>query len=219
MDKQVLEFLKKLAQNNNRDWFKEHKAMFEQAKESALVDFQSIHDALQLTDFLEPMKMYRIYRDLRFTQDKTPYKNHFSMFMGRQKPNYRGGYYLHIEPGNSFAGLGFWGPNKEDLLRIRKEIEEDDELEKILNSKAIQNTFGTLYGDELKTAPKGFEKNHERIELLRKKQFLLTHSFTDEEVSHADFLKKAVTIFQQGRPFLDYMTDVLLTDLNGERLV
>lgn len=219
MEKQVLEFLKKLAQNNNRDWFSENKEAFEQAKEKALKEFQLIYKDFQSTDFLEPMKMYRIYRDVRFSKDKTPYKNHFSMFMGRQKPDYRGGYYLHIEPGNSFAGLGFWEPNKEDLVRIRKEIELDNELEVILNSKELQATFGTLVGDEVKTAPKGFDKNHERIHLIKKKQFLLTHKFTDQEVLNTDFSKKVVDVFKNGRPFVDYMTDVLLTNLNGERII
>lgn len=219
MEKQVLEFLKKLAQNNNRDWFSEHKKAFEQAKEQALNEFQLIYNEFQSTDFLEPMKMYRIYRDVRFSKDKTPYKNHFSLFMGRQKPDYRGGYYLHIEPGNSFAGLGFWEPNKEDLLRIRKEIEQDNELELILNAKELKVTFRTLVGDEVKTAPKGFDKNHERINLIRKKQFLLTHKFTDQEVLSVDFSKKVVDVFKNGRPFVDYMTDVLLTNLNGERII
>ncbi len=218
MEKQVLKFLKDLAQNNNREWFNEHKNEFENAKQNALNDFNLIYEDLKQTDYLETMKMYRIYRDVRFSNDKTPYKTHFSMFIGRQKPDYRGGYYLHIEPGNSFAGTGFWEPNKEDLLRIRKEIEQDDELETILNSKELFSTFGTLVGDEVKTAPKGFDKAHERIHLIKKKQFLLKHDFTDQEVLSNDFPQKVAAIIKQGRPFVDYMTDVLLTNLNGERI-
>jgi len=218
MEKQVLKFLKDLVQNNNREWFNEHKSEFENAKQNALNDFNLIYEDLKQTDYLENMKMYRIYRDVRFSNDKTPYKTHFSMFIGRQKPDYRGGYYLHIEPGNSFAGMGFWEPNKEDLLRIRKEIEQDDELETILTSKELFSTFGTLVGDEVKTAPKGFDKTHERIHLIKKKQFLLKHDFTDQEVLSNDFPQKVAAIIKQGRPFVDYMTDVLLTNLNGERI-
>ncbi|HUH25242.1 MAG TPA: DUF2461 domain-containing protein [Flavobacterium sp.] len=218
MEKQVLKFLKDLAQNNNREWFNEHKNEFENAKQNALNDFNLIYEDLKQTDYLETMKMYRIYRDVRFSNDKTPYKTHFSMFIGRQKPDYRGGYYLHIEPGNSFAGMGFWEPNKEDLLRIRKEIEQDDELETILNSKELFSTFGALVGDEVKTAPKGFDKAHERIYLIKKKQFLLKHDFTDQEVLSNDFPQKVAAIIKQGRLFVDYMTDVLLTNLNGERI-
>ena len=215
----VLDFLNKLQQNNNREWFVENKKSFEEAKETASNLFNAVYNELKLTDHLEPLKIYRIYRDVRFSADKTPYKNYFSMYMGRLQPNFRGGYYLHIEPGASFIGVGFFGPNKEDLLRIRKEIELDDELEIILNAKEIKEVFGELEGEEVKTAPKGFDKNHERIHLIKKKQFLLTHSLTDEEILQNDFHKKAVAVFKTAQPFVDYMTDVLLSDLNGERMV
>ena len=218
MEKHVLNFLEKLSKNNNREWFKEHKTEFEKAKNTADQMFKEIYESLSKTDFLEPLKIYRIYRDVRFSTDKTPYKNHFSMYAGRQKPDYRGGYYLHIEPGKSFIGIGFFDPNKEDLLRIRKEIELDNELEEILNTEAIKNTFGNLTGDELKTAPKGFDKTHERIHLLRKKQFLLIHKLTDAEVLSTNFPEKVLDVFAKSKPFQDYMTDVLLTNLNGERI-
>ncbi len=214
----VLDYIKKLQQNNNREWFVDNKKSFEEVKESANQLFNAVYNELNLSDSLEPLKIYRIYRDVRFSADKTPYKTHFSMYMGRLKPDYRGGYYLHIEPGNSFLGVGFFDPNKEDLLRIRKEIELDNELEDILNSKEIKNTFGNLVGDEVKTAPKGFDKNHERIALLKKKQFLLIHKFTDNEVLKPDFFKEAAKVFKKSRPFVDYMTDVLLTNLNGEEM-
>lgn len=219
MQKQVLNFLKDLAKNNNRDWFGTHKELFEDAKEQAFSEFTTIYNGLKQNDYLEPMKMYRIYRDVRFSGDKTPYKTHFAMYAGRLKPDYRGGYYLHIEPGNSFLGIGFWNPEKEDLLRIRKEIELDDELQTILNNKEIRSTFETIVGDEVKTAPKGFDKNHERIHLIKKKQFLLMHKLKDEEVLSDDFPQKAIEVFQKSRPFVDYMTDVLLTNLNGERIL
>lgn len=214
----VLDYIKKLQQNNNREWFVDNKKSFEEVKESANQLFNAVYNELNLSDSLEPLKIYRIYRDVRFSADKTPYRTHFSMYMGRLKPDYRGGYYLHIEPGNSFLGVGFFDPNKEDLLRIRKEIELDNELEDILNSKEIKNTFGNLVGDEVKTAPKGFDKNHERIALLKKKQFLLIHKFTDNEVLKPDFFKEAAKVFKKSRPFVDYMTDVLLTNLNGEEM-
>lgn len=214
---QVLDFIKKLEKNNNREWFVENKKSFEEAKEVAAGLFNAVYNELKPADHLEPLKIYRIYRDVRFSADKTPYKNHISMYMGRLQPDYRGGYYLHIEPGKSFIGVGFFDPNKEDLLRIRKEIELDDELETILNSKDIKTTFGTLEGDEVKTAPKGFDKTHERIALLKKKQFLLIHKFTDKEVLSPDFYKEAAKVFKKSRPFVDYMTDVLLTNLNGEK--
>lgn len=218
MEKEVLDFLNQLRQNNNREWFAENKVLFETVKYKVHTVFQRIYEQLTTIDEVEPLKKYRIYRDIRFSADKTPYKNHFSMFAGRLKPNYRGGYYLHIEPGNSFIGIGFFGPEKDDLLRIRKEIELDNELQQILESQEIKKAFGKLEGEELKTAPKGFDKNHERIHLIRKKQFLLTHQLSDKEVLSSNFEQKVVEIFHTARPFLDYMTDVLLTNLNGERV-
>lgn len=218
MEKAVLRFLNDLERNNNREWFREHKEAFDKAKEQADQLFRDVYEGLAKVDVLEPFKIFRIYRDVRFSKDKAPYKNHFSVYIGRQKPDYRGGYYLHIEPGKSFLGLGFWEPDKEDLQRIRKEIELDDELEIILNSEEIKNVFGPLFGEGLKTAPKGFDKGHERIELIRKKQFLLKHDFSDVEVLNNDFSKRVVELFLKGKPFMDYMTDVLLTNLNGERL-
>lgn len=213
----VLDYINNLQENNNREWFLDNKKIFEEAKSTATTLFNAVYEELKSTDDLEPLKIYRIYRDVRFSLDKTPYKTHFSMYIGRLQPDFRGGYYLHIEPGKSFIGIGFFDPNKEDLLRIRKEIELDDELETILNSKNIKTTFGTLEGDEVKTAPKGFDKNHERIALLKKKQFLLMHKFTDKEVLSPDFYKEAANVFKKAKPFVDYMTDVLLTNLNGEK--
>lgn len=214
---QVLDFIKILEKNNNREWFTENKTRFEEAKQIASNLFNDVYNELKAVDHLDVLKIYRIYRDVRFSKDKTPYKTHFSMYIGRLQPDFRGGYYLHIEPGKSFIGIGFFDPNKEDLLRIRKEIELDNELESILNSKEIKNTFGTLQGDEVKTAPKGFDKAHERIALLKKKQFLLVHNFKDEDVLNPNFYKEVSNVFRKSRPFIDYMTDVLLTNLNGEK--
>ena len=102
--------------------------------------------------------MFRIYRDVRFSKNKAPYKTHFGGAFHRTKPRLRGGYYLHIAPNNeSFIATGFWEPNKEDLFRIRKEFEMDDtEMRKILNNKAFKNIWGELVGDEVKVSTKGF---------------------------------------------------------------
>lgn len=220
MNKEVFDFLTDIEKNNNRVWFAENKERYESSRNEVLVDFNSIYEKLTVLDALEPMKAYRIYRDVRFSKDKLPYKTNFSMYVGRLQPFNRGGYYLQIEPGNkSFVGGGFWGPNSEDLLRIRQEIAIDDELEQILNDSDFKAFYGDMQGESLKTAPKGFDKNHKRIDLLRKKQFLFTKSFTDKEVLAKDFDVKVIEAFEKLRPFFDYMTDVLLTNANGERNV
>lgn len=220
MNKEVFHFLKDIEVNNNRIWFAENKHRYEDCKENILIDFKKIYNLLAENDALEPMKVYRIYRDVRFSKDKLPYKTNFSMYAGRQQPLNRGGYYLQIEPNNkSFVGGGFWGPNPEDLLRVRQEISIDNELDLIINEPSFKAFYGEMQGESLKTAPKGFDKAHERIELLRKKQYLFTKSFTDEEVLSSDFDKKVVVAFEKLRPFFDYMTDVLLTNANGEKVI
>ncbi|MBY0066892.1 DUF2461 domain-containing protein [Empedobacter falsenii] len=209
-----------MTKNNNREWFTEHKVEFDTAKAEADSIFNVIYQELSKKEELEPLKIYRIYRDVRFSHDKTPYKTpyktHFSAQTGRKKPLNRGGYYFHIQPNHNFIGVGFWGPERDDLLRIRKDIEVSDELAKILQSKTIQKEFGEMQGDEVKSAPKGFSKDHERIELLRKKQYLFIKNFTDEEVLAKDFPQKVAKSIQVLQPFLDYMTEVLTTDENGQ---
>ncbi|MCA4777365.1 DUF2461 domain-containing protein [Empedobacter stercoris] len=214
----ITNFLKQLEKNNNRDWFNKHKNEFDTAKAEADLIFNAIYQELSKKEELEPLKIYRIYRDVRFSNDKTPYKIHFSAQSGRKKPHNRGGYYFHIQPNHNFIGIGFWGPERDDLLRIRKDIEVSDELEKILQSKTLIKEFGEMQGEEVKSAPKGFSKDHERIALLRKKQYLFIKNFTDEEVLAEDFPKKVAKSIQVLQPFLNYMTEVLTTDENGQPL-
>ena len=173
-------------------------------------------------DKIDKYKLFRIYRDVRFSKDKTPYQPHFAASFSREGKELRGGYYLRIRPNNeSFVGGGFWDPNKEDLLRIRKEFELDaTEIRRVLADKKFQTTFGTkLEGSELKTAPKGFDKNHPNIDLIRKKGFIAVRNFTDKEVLSSDFLEVVDESFKNLRPFFDLMSAILTTDLNGESLV
>lgn len=214
----ITNFLKQLEKNNNRDWFNTHKNEFDTAKAEADLIFNAIYQELSKKEELEPLKIYRIYRDVRFSNDKTPYKIHFSAQSGRKKPHNRGGYYFHIQPNHNFIGIGFWGPERDDLLRIRKDIEVSDELEKILQSKTLIKEFGEMQGEEVKSAPKGFSKDHERIALLRKKQYFFIKNFTDEEVLAEDFPKKVAKSIQVLQPFLNYMTEVLTIDENGQPL-
>ncbi|MFV0173752.1 DUF2461 domain-containing protein [Empedobacter falsenii] len=214
----ITNFLKQLEKNNNRDWFNTHKNEFDTAKAEADLIFNAIYQELSKKEELEPLKIYKIYRDVRFSNDKTPYKIHFSAQSGRKKPHNRGGYYFHIQPNHNFIGVGFWGPERDDLLRIRKDIEVSDELEKILQSKTLVKEFGEMQGEEVKSAPKGFSKDHERIALLRKKQYFFIKNFTDEEVLAEDFPKKVAKSIQVLQPFLNYMTEVLTIDENGQPL-
>jgi uncharacterized protein (TIGR02453 family) len=217
ISKAELDFLSELAQNNNRDWFNENKKQFEKHQSAVKSFFQEINQELSAIDKLEKMQIHRIYRDIRFSKDKTPYKNNFSVSYDRLKPYLRGGYYLHIQPGASFIGGGFWEPNAEDLKRIRKEFELDDtEIRSITSEDNFVKHFGTLQGSELKTAPKDFDKEHPAIDLIRKKQYLVYRRFTDKEVMDSNFKSEVLNTFAAMRPFFNYMSDVLGTNLNGE---
>lgn len=216
----IFHFLHQLKENNNREWFASNKKAFQVEEQLAKAFFMAVYADLEKIDNLDKMQVFRIYRDVRFSKDKSPYKNHFSVGFNRSKPLLRGGMYLHIEDNASFVGGGFWEPNAADLFRIRKEIEVDaSELRAIISEENFQKYFKTLQGEELKTAPKGFDKTHPAIDLLRKKQFLLTRSFSNDEVLSANFKDEVIASFKAMRPFFDYMSDVLNTDLNGASLL
>lgn len=223
LDKSLFDFLKKLKKNNDRDWFNAHKEEYLKQHEKmvtfadALLGVMNKHDRIETASGKK--SLHRIYRDIRFSADKTPYNTHFGGGFKRATAALRGGYYFHIEPGNSFVGGGFWGPSPEDLKRIREDIAVNgDELRGILDSKKFKATFGQLWGESLKTAPKGFDKEHPHIDLIRMKQFLISRSFTDQEVLAPDFHLKMGAVFKEMRPFFDYMSMALTTDANGETI-
>jgi uncharacterized protein (TIGR02453 family) len=220
ISKASLKFLELLKSNNNRDWFNNNKDLFIEAQNNIEVFAEALLQELNLYDLIETpsgkKSLHRIYRDTRFSNNKTPYKINWSGSFTRATKLRRGGYYFHIEPGNSFIGGGFWGPSPQDLKRIRDEIAFDaGPLRKILKSKSFITTFGELQGEQVKTAPKGFDINNEAIDLLRYKQFLLMKKFTDKEVLDPSFVKQAALAFKNMRPFFDYMSDILTTDING----
>lgn len=213
-------FLKDLSKNNNRDWFNERKPIFKEHEKEAKAFFATIHERLEENDQIEAHKVYRIYNDIRFSKNKLPYKSRFAGSFSRATAARRGGYFLNIEPGNCLAGGGFYAPNKEDLLRIREEFAYDDtEIRAIINDPKFKETFGTIAGDEVKTAPRGFDPTHPAIDLIKKKQFFFVTHFTDAEVLKSDFLDKIMDTYNTVRPFFDYMSNVLTTDMNGESII
>ena len=212
-------FFKKLKKNNNRDWFAENKPKFKKLELEIKAFGEELKDRLNEFDNVDRFKLFRIYRDIRFSKDKTPFKTHFGLTWHRTKPLYRGGYYLHISPGKNFLACGFWDPNTNDLKRIRKELEYDaKEFRDIIASKEFFSVWGNLEGSELKTAPRNFDKNHPDIDLIRKKQYIFSISFLDEEVCEPQFINKLENALEKVRPFTDYMSDVLTSDENGESL-
>ncbi|MFD2942119.1 DUF2461 domain-containing protein [Flavobacterium notoginsengisoli] len=222
--KSSLDFLVQLKENNNKPWFDDHKSEYLIELEHIQNFADALLKELSKTDVLEnasgKKSVYRIYRDIRFSKDKTPFKHYWGGSYTRATAARRGGYYFHLEKGNSFFAGGFWGPNASDLKRIRTEFGFNSEaFREILNSKSFKDTFGTLQGEQLKTAPKGFDADHEAIDLLRYKQFLIIKRFTDDEVLSPIFLEQALDTFKKMRPFFDYMSEVLTTDSNGASIL
>ncbi len=223
LPKEVLSFLKDLKKNNHKDWMQENKKQY-QANEKVLKQlYAELEAGLNVDDQIEKLKVFRINRDIRFSKDKTPYNIHRSVSFSRAGAHRRGGYYLRIEPGgNSAMAGGFFSPEPADLLRIRQEFQMDaTEIRNILADKEFAKAFGGEFHawDPVKTAPKGFSKDDPNIDLIRLKNFFVTHSFTDKEVLSPDFADNVLHHFKLLRPFFDYMSDVLTTDLNGVSLL
>lgn len=215
---EVFEYLEELSKNNNKVWFDTNKERYQNVRSQMVSMFDAINDKLQIIESIGVYKVYRIYRDVRFSKDKKPYKTHISAIYMRQQPRNRGSFYVHIEPGKSFIAGGFFGPEKEDLYRIRKAIELEDDLEKILQSAKIQEMFGSLSGDRLKRTPKDFDASHPRISLILNKQFFLKKDFSNEDVLSDNFINRVQESYQAMHDFFDYMTSVLTTDANGVSL-
>lgn len=214
-------FLKTLMDHNNREWFKEHISIFRTAESNVKLFYSQLYNQLNRVDSIDNYKVFRIYRDVRFSKNKTPYKTHFSGSFHRTKPELRGGYYLHLAPNNeSFIATGFWNPNKEDLFRLRKEFETDAEgLRAIIAEPRFKAVWGPLEGDELRSAPRGFDKLDQNIDLIRKKQFIFSKKYTDKEVLSERFTLEVIDSFKAIRPYFDYMSSVLTTNLNGESIL
>ena len=221
IQKSIFSFLNKLKTNNNRDWMTEHKKEY-QSNEKLLKQFYgSVEASLNITDEISKLKVFRINRDLRFSKDKTPYNTHRSASFSRAGAQRRGSYYLRIEPGSSAMAGGFFSPDPVDLLRIRREFEMDTtEIRTILNQKEFKKAFqGFNQENQLKTAPRDFNKEDPNIDLIKLKNYFVVHHFTDDEVMSKDFEDQLMHHFLLLRPYFDYMSEVLTTDLNGVSLL
>lgn len=211
--KEILDFLKDLSNHNDRDWMQTQKKRWEQVKGEFKVCVADLINGISQFDEsvqgLEPKDcIFRLNRDIRFSKDKSPYKTHLGaaiMEGGRKSPNPT--YYIHVEPGKSFLAGGVYLPESENLKKIRQEIDYNpEELKKIVEDKAFKKTFGEMTGESLKTAPKGYPKDHPNIELLRMKSFLVTRNLSDEELLDTQIQSNLLKIFQVMHPFNQYFS-------------
>ncbi len=209
----VLGFLHNLHQNNNRDWMQANKKAYEAAKKDFNGFVSQIIDGIAAFDpdieGLEPKHCtFRINRDIRFSKDKSPYKNNFGAYMAKGgKKGHGGGYYVHLQPGQSFLGGGIYMPPADVLAKIRQEIDYNpDPLISLLEDKEFKDYYGELNGEQLKTAPKGYEKDHPNITLLRFKSFTVFRKVTDSEVKSGTFVNDVITGFRKMKPLKDYLS-------------
>ena len=207
----TFDFLKALAKNNTREWVQENKKNYTKATDEFAAFIEQIIQEIAAFDDsvqgLQPKEcIFRLNRDVRFSKDKSPYKLHFGaaiMEGGRKSPNPT--YYLHIEPGKSFLAGGIYMPEAESLKKIRQEIDYNpSELKDIVSTDSFVNTFGKMTGEQLKTAPKGYPKDHPNIELLRFKSFLASRELKDAQVLDPGFSSKVIEDFKVLYPFNRY---------------
>ncbi len=214
----VLAFLKSLARNNNRDWFLQNKDRYLEAKDRFDDLLEAIHRELIKFDEsvagLNPRKQaFRIYRDVRFSKDKRPYKIHMGAgFSAHGKMDQEPGYYVHVEPGNkSFVAGGIYMPNPENLARIRQEIDYNSgRLTNIMEGAAFRKYFTGLDDfDRLKTAPKGYAKDHPQIALLKNKSFVVSYAFRDADVVGPGYARKVAAACRAMKPLNDFLQEAI----------
>lgn len=216
INKSTLDFLGKLKENNNREWFSANKNQYLESKKN-YEDFVKI--ILGMVTDIEPIMKglevssctYRINRDIRFSNDKSPYKSHLGAFIvrgGKQNGDRYAGYYFHIEPGdNSMIAGGAYMPPSPWLASIRERIDENGgSLVKLITNPEFIKFFGGIEGEKLKSAPKGYPRDHQYIELLRMKSFLVTKMLTDKEVTSGkcfDTISAAIMLMKPLNDFLN----------------
>jgi len=216
VNKDILNFLKALGKNNNREWFNANKTLFNKLR----LEFESYIELVikRVNEFdrdigalLAKDTIFRIYRDVRFSRDKSPYKTNFGAFISRGgRSGGYAGYYLHIEPGESMLAGGMYMPPPDILKAVRTDIYENiEEFKGIMNGKEFSKYFGELWGEKLKSVPRGFPKDFSDGELLKFKHYTVAMNLTDEEVSDKDFMETAVRVFRALMPFNRFLNNAI----------
>ncbi|MBA4321630.1 MAG: TIGR02453 family protein [Odoribacter sp.] len=214
--KSTLTFLSELRKNNNREWFTGKKTEYSDAKENFENFVQKTINEISLFDpFLKGLEVkscvFRINRDIRFSNDKSPYKSNFGAFIvkgGKKNGDKYTGYYIHIEPGKSFIAGGAYMPPAPWLAAIREKINQKPELFiKIINHKEFIRYFGLLSGDKLKTPPRGYTSDNPNIDLLKFKSFLAVNEVADKVVLSSDYFNHVLSVMKAMKPLNDFLNE------------
>ena len=217
IDSSTLQFLKTLLKNNNRNWFTENKNLYIEAQKDVLLFVENLIEEMSKFDEeilkIDAKKsLFRIYRDVRFSKDKSPYKTNFGAGLGMGKGTKITGYYLHIEPGKSFLAGGVYQPEPSVLKEIRKEISmSGNEFLKILEQKDFRNNFrGLSVENKLQRVPAGFEKDDPMSEYLKLKNFIVVHPISDASLLKENAAKDFAKIFESIKPLNDFLESPFL---------
>lgn len=216
LKKETLSFIKDVAENNNREWFAENKPRYEDAKADVLTLVASIIPELAKVDpalsaEADPKKsLMRIYRDVRFSKNKDPYKNNFGIWFSTKKGANEPGYYLHIQPGRSFIAGGYWMPDAPHVKLIRQEIDYNiSDFKEIINHKDFKNNFQLGTSSALKNAPKGYDPADPNIEFLKLKSFEATMPLADEEFFKSTLVNKLISSFRTIQPLVVFLRNAI----------
>ena len=209
--KNVLSFLKALAENNAKAWFDDHRKQYDESKKEFIALLATIIQEMAtkeaLFETIEPKKcLFRINRDIRFSKDKSPYKTNFGAWFNMPGTE-MAGYYLHLQPGNkTFVGGGIYMPPPAILKKIRQEIDYNKaELDLILNKPSFKNLFPIVKGDQLSRPPKGYEADNPAIDLLKHKSLVVSVNITDEEIEAGQLSQKTIAAFSEMKAFIDFL--------------
>ena len=216
IDQSTIEFLKDLTKNNNRDWFNEHKAQYQDAKDNVQYLVENLIEVIasfdeKIAKIDAKKSLFRIYRDTRFSKLKIPYKTNFGAAIGMGKGKEVSGYYLHIEPGKSFIAGGVYMPEASILKQIRQEISTNsEEFLKIINAKSFKKYFGELsIENTLKRIPQGFEKENPMAEFLKLKSFVVSYPLKDEDLMNENVAKNLAEIYKEMMPLNEFIEKAL----------
>jgi uncharacterized protein (TIGR02453 family) len=214
ISKETFHFLEKLKSNNNRPWFEKNRPVYEKARTEYLGFVTGLMEGIRKIEAIpekEPAKyIQRIYRDIRFSKDKTPYKSHFSSIIDRGPENKKCPVYLHIQPRKSMIGGGIWDPSAETLRMVRQEIDYNNAgLKKITNAKEFLKQFGKISGAKLSRPPKGYSADNPNIEMLKFKQLYVERNFDDDLVLSKQLIPEILKTYRAALPFFHYFDVVM----------
>lgn len=215
MQSSTLQFLRTLEKNNNREWFNENKTTCQEAQQDVVSFVEKLIEEMVVFDEEigkadAKKSLFRIYRDTRFSKDKSPYKTNFGASLGMGKGSQKAGYYLHIEPSKSFLAGGIYMPESSVLKEIRKEISAfGEEFLAIVEKDEFRNYFrGLSVEDKLKKVPQGFEKDDKMAEFLKLKHYIVTHPVSDEQLLNENAAKEFAKIYKSMKPLNDFLNAI-----------